>query len=256
MKFNSGTDSLYADALFWSGATTTTFPIDPDFTRSTNAALDIITAIIQEADDAWDYTDSNDSTELIDATTNLVSGTAKYAVAASWLKVARVRVKDANGNWITLRNVQRAQLSDSQLAESGTPWGYYMLGGYLYLVGTPNYSQSAGIEIQFQRGADHFVVADTTAEPGFAPQFHRLVSLMAALDYCEANNMERKARTIRVRIGEVPAGLSRGTGLLKQLVEFYGNRDRDGATSLSLQSEDYGAASLAEDFNPPRGFNI
>lgn len=248
MLFNSGTNSLYADALFWSGANSASFPVDPDFTRSANGAMDRVTALIQRADNTWSWNDANLSTELLDASTALVSGTQKYAISTSWLKIARVRVKDANGNWITLQPVDRDELSDSQLAASGTPWAYFKLGGYIYLVGTPNYSSTGGLEVQFQRGADYFVVGDTTKAPGFASQFHRLISLYAALDYVEANTIPNRGDVIRNRINAMEA----------ELQQFYADRDRDDRPSLSLRREDYGVDALGGGgfSDNPRGFNI
>lgn len=245
-KFNSGTDSLYADALFWSGATTDTFPIDPDFTRSANFAVQRCTAAIQKSDNTWKYNDANLSTELLDSSTALSSGVAKYAISLVWLKLARVRVKDASGNWITLKKVNREQLSDAQLSESGTPWAYYKLGKYIYLVGIPNYSATAGLEVQFQTSGDLFVVGDTTKEPGWAPQFHRLVSLLAALDWTEANEMDKRSARILEKVGVEPDPSSgqAGSGMFREFVTFYTERDQDGAHSLGLRREDYGAVGL------------
>lgn len=249
MQFNASTNSLYADALFWSGATSTTFPVDPDFTRSANVALDRVVSLILRADNRWEWNDTNLSTELIDVTTNLASGTQKYAISLSWLKIGRVRAKDQNGNWITLRPIQRSQLSDSHLSASGTPYGYFKLGGFLYLVNIPNYASSGGLEVQFQRGADYFVIADTTKTPGVAPQFHRLISLYAALDFTEANELQARSQKIQGRI----------EALERELLEFYSDRDRDGAPSLSVRGEDYGSAAMDDygpfNSNPPRGFN-
>lgn len=248
-KFNSGTDSLYADALFWSGATSDTFPIDPDFTRSANFAVQRITAVIQKCDNTWKYNDSNSSTELIDSSTNLTT-TNKYAISLAWLKIGRVRVKDPDGNWITLKKVTREQLTDAQLAEVGTPWAYYKLGKYIYLVGTPNYGATGGLEVQFQAGADLFTVADTTKEPGFAPQFHRLVSLLSALDWTDSNEMTKRSARILEKVGREPdpASGDAGSGMFRELVTFYTERDQDGVKSMSTRKEDYGASALMGDY--------
>src|SRR3990167_3816174 len=90
-------DSLYEEALTWSGGTSTTFPVDPDFTRLFNFAIARIVAAIQKSDKTWVYNDDNLDSELLDSTTTLTSGTAKYAISLSWLKIARVRVKDSSG---------------------------------------------------------------------------------------------------------------------------------------------------------------
>lgn len=246
MQFNASTNSLYADALFWSGANSASFPVDPDFTRSANNALDRVIALILRADNTWQFNDNNLSTELLDTSTALVSGTQKYAISTSWLKIARVRVKDASGDWITLQPVDRDQLSDSQLVASGTPWAYFKLGGFIYLVNTPNYASSGGLEVQFQRGADYFVVGDTTKQPGFASQFHRLISLYAALDYVEANDIPKRDAPIRNRINAMEA----------ELQQFYGDRDVDQRPSLALRREDYGASAMGEGTSPSSPYSL
>jgi hypothetical protein len=260
MLFNSGTDSLYADALFWSGANSASFPVDPDFTRSANAALDKVIAAILKCDSTLQFDDTNLGTELLDVSLAVASGTAKYAISAAWLTIGRVRVKDPNGNWITLDPVDRRQLSDTDLAATGTPTTYDKMGNFLYLNPTPDYTGATGsIEVQRQRAMDYFVVADTTKAPGFAAPFHRLISLYAALDYVEANSIPNRGDVIRARIGRLPdiTEGDPGAGMLKDLAEFYANRDRDTKASFSLQREDYGSAALSDQWNStPRAFDF
>lgn len=257
MQFNTGTNSLYADALFWSGANATSFPVDPDFTRSANAWLDIVVSWILRADNTQQFDDTNLSTELLDTTTNLVAGTPKYAISSAWLKIGRVRIKDPNGNWVTLEPVDRRQLSDSDISASGTPRRYDKLGNYIYPFPIPNYASTGGMEVQRQRVMDYFVVGDTTKAPGYAPQYHRIISWGAALDYVLANTIPNKAEGLRSMIGE-PPDLSTGKpgfGMAKELVEFYADRDRDLKPSLSLEQDDYGGSALGDTYSSlPKGF--
>mgnify|MGYP000099017357 CR=1 FL=1 len=199
MQFNGETNELdlYHDALYWAGANSGNYTIE-EFTRNSNFALDRITMLILRSDTTWKWRDDNLSSELIDVTTAIVSGTAKYAITTTWLKIRRVRAKDSNGILTTLKKVQREDLTDSELLESGAPTKYYLLGGFLYLVSNPDYNASAGIEIQFQQGADFFVVGDTTKEPGFASPFHRLISLYGALDYVDVNTIQRRGAVLDV----------------------------------------------------------
>lgn len=229
-SFNDGVNSLYADTLFWSGATSTTYPIDPDFTRNANFALDRVTSLIQKSDALWEWEDIN-NTDLPIATTALVSGQADYALSVTHLKILKVRIKDANGNWVTLKSRNRRQLKDSELSSTGTPSTYDLLGNSIILSDIPNYASAGGLEIQFQRGADYFVVGSTTKTPGFAIQFHRLISLYAALDWTETNEMEKRSKKIEKYILRMEA----------ELVEFYSDRHRDEAPSMSLRQEDFGA---------------
>lgn len=258
-SFNSGTNSLYADALFWSGATSVTFPVDPDFTRSANFALEKVSSVIMRSDGTWKWGDIN-NTDLSFAIGDLVSGQSDYALSISHFKIRRVRIKDSNGNWITLQPVTRRQVSDSKLASTGTPNSYFKHENSIILSDTPNYDSEDGLEIEFQRGVDYFVVGDTTKSPGFNSQFHRLVSLYAALDWTEANEMDSRSEKIRNRIGVEPDEVNGipGSGMLRELADFYSTRDDDASPAMSLRREDYGSSALggynATDETNPRGF--
>lgn len=260
MQFNGETNNLdlYNDALYWSGANSGNYTI-AEFTRNANFALDRVTSLILRADATWKWEDDNLSAGLIDVSTSLVSGTQKYSITTTWLKIRRVRIKDSNGNWVTLKKVEREDISDSELNDSGTPSKYFLLGGFLYLVATPNYASAGGLEIQFQRGADYFATTDTTKEPGFASPFHRLISLHGALDYVDANSIPRRGKVIRDRIGNPPdtdQGI-KGRGLEGELVKFYASRDDDQQPHIELEKEDYGADALGGTTdNTPRGFEF
>ena len=265
MQFNSETNGLdlYTDARFLlgietgdGGATpdTTTMPIKT-FTRNANMALDRCTMLALKCDGIWQFDDSNQTGELLDVSSNLVSGTQKYAMSVTWLKIGKVRTKDAAGNWITLIKRDRRQFSDAQLtAPTGTPTFYDIMGGYIYLYCAPNYSSTGGLEIQFERGPSYFVYTDTTKTPGFASPFHRLVSLMAAQDFADANDMDARSNKIAIRLGTPPDLENRepGSGMLKEFCDYYSARDEDGAPNLSVAREDYGQGALSSD-NFPNG---
>ncbi len=257
MVFNSETNGLdlYSDARYLCGldetSDTTSYPIK-SFTRNANFALDLVTSWIFKADGIWQYDDSNNSGELLDVTSNLASGTQKYVLSVTWLKIARVRIKDSAGNWVVINQVDRRQLSDSQLtAPSGDPRGYDLLGNYLYLDKAPNYNSAGGLEIQFQRGASYFAYTDTTKTPGFASPFHRLISMMGARDFCAINSMPDRVNSLNVMIGTPPDLENReiGSGMAKELVDHYSRRNADQEVQLIPHREDYGQIGL----NPGTG---
>jgi hypothetical protein len=246
--FNSETNGLdlYSDARFLCGldetTDTTSYPIKA-FTRNANFGLDRVNALVLKADGGWIFDDTNQAGELLDVTNNLVSGTQKTALSVTWLKIARVRIKDSAGNWITLPEVKRNAQTDSQLtASSGTPSSYFHLGNYLYFDKAPNYASTGGLEVQFQRGPSYFIYTDTTKTPGFASQLHRLISLYGALDFCDINSMTDRANSLRLRIGTPPDLLNNqpGSGMEKELVDFYSSRDTDAKVTLTPRREDYG----------------
>jgi hypothetical protein len=253
---------LYSDARALCGldetSDTTTYTLKA-FTRNANFGLDRVNALVLKAN-GWNipFDDSNQTGELLDTTNNLVSGTAKTSLGATWLKIAKVRIKNASGTFVTLPEVPRKALADSQLtATSGTPQSYYLLGNYLYFDKAPNYSSTSGLEVQFQRGSSYFAYTDTTKTPGFAIDFHRLISLYGALDYCEINLLIDRADMIRTRIGSPPDVMNgeAGSGMEKELVDFYSQKDSDILPSLQPRHEDYGQIGLANAGSSPTNLN-
>jgi len=253
MQYNSETNSLdlYSDAREWCGIdylTDTTSLTLKSFTRSANFALDRCTSLILRADGRWQHDDTNNtSTEILDVTTNLASGTKKYATSVTWLKVNGVRIKDSAGTFINLPQKDRRNYTPSQLTDTGTPTSYDLLGNWVYLSPTPNYASTGGLEIQYQRGASYFTTSDTTKTPGFATHFHRLISLHGALDYCEINDLDSRAVKIRTKIGSPPTERDVGSGLEMELVNHYATRNVDDRPAISVRGEDYGQGALSSD---------
>ena len=257
MQFNSDSAQLdlYSDARFLCGldetSDTTSYPIKA-FTRNANLALDKVISWMQKADNIWVSDDTNQTGELLDVSTNLVAGTVKYALSITWLKIGRVRIKDPTGNWITIQNLARKAIDDTTLTEAnGTPRAYFLLGNYLYLTPATSYVSAGGLEVQFQRGASYFAYTDTTKVPGFATQFHRLISMMAALDFCQINSMPERVAVLEGMIGAPPDLMNNqpGSGMVKELVDFYSSRDADSKITLVPRRTDYGELAL----NPGSG---
>ena len=262
MQFNSETNGLdlYSDARYLCGLETgdgggtpdtTSYPIK-SFTRNANLALDKITGWKTKSDGMWPSDDTNQTGELLDLTTNVVAGTAKYAIGATWLKIKRLRIKDSSGNWITIPNVDRKAIGDTTLTEgNGTPRCYFLLGNYAYLVPGPSYSSSGGMEVQYQRGASYFVYTDTTKTPGFDVNYHRLVSMMCALEFCKVNTLTDRVSQLMVDIGTPPDLLNNqsGSGMAKEFIDSFASRDADAKISFQPLRTDYGELSL----NPGSG---
>ena len=236
MQFNSesNSDDLVSDITFWTGADLTAYPLI-DRSRNSNRGLDRVTALILKCDKGWRHDDTVQTSELLDVSSNLVSGTQKYITSVTWLKIAQIRVKDSAGDFITLSQKDRNKMSDSELtATSGTPSTYFRMGNYIYLNPKPSYASTGGLEVQFQRGASYFIPTDTTKTPGFASHFHRLVSLYASLDYCEINELDKRAAKIQKKIDMLEA----------ELIVHYSERNEDIQPRISVRDEDYGQSAL------------
>jgi hypothetical protein len=225
--------SLYHLGLRWAQAATTDYPF-AEFVQSANVWLDKVVAVIMRNDNTWEFEDTN-NTDLPLATTSIVAAQEDYSLAASHLKILRVRAKDNQGNWVTLQPIQRRQLTDDQLRSTGNPEGYDKLGNSLFLNPIPDYASSGGLELQFQRGGNYFDTDDTTKEPGFASPFHEIIALGAALDFCDINGKDKQANAIRARLGVEPIGNVEGSGLLGALASHYRTRDYDRPQTISLK---------------------
>lgn len=200
MQFNP-TDksvSLVGDIdflLFGDSATLNTDYSLADRTRNMNVAWDEAVAELYKADPnhLWDDTTN---TDFPIATTALVSGLDHYTMLDASLVVHRVRIKDTNGAWVTLVPRLRREITDSELNSTGVPSKYYKLAEAIFPISVPNYGAAGGVELTFQRGGNHFVVADTTKSPGFNSQFHQILSIKAAKRYAIANGMSEKVNSL------------------------------------------------------------
>jgi hypothetical protein len=205
------------------------------FTRLLNEGLNSVVQLILQSDNRWQWDDDN-NTDFPIATTTLgvVVGSEQqdYTLAVSHLKITRVEVKDANGNWNLLKPIDQADIYSESLTDflktAGLPLYYDKIATSILLYPKPLGTQVTavnGLKVYFQRPPSYFVSTDTTKVPGFNSLHHRLVALKASLDYARTNSLP------------VAGGVMRGgykTGLLTQvdeeeqkLVETYVLRNKD-----------------------------
>lgn len=196
MQFSDTTDNqgLVQDTRWLVGASASTYPI-ADVTRNINRRHEEAVSYIFEADGRWQYTDSNNTEGIY--TDDLVSGTQAYDLAVTHLKVTRVEIKDADGNYSRLnvldQNDVLTTLTDYERTD-GIPRFYDLVGNKIYLYPAPNYASTDGLKLWFQTGPSLFTSTDTTKVPGFASIFHRYLSLGAALDYANAKQLDNRSR--------------------------------------------------------------
>lgn len=235
MQYQSETNNLdlVSDIDYWAGTDDNSYPIKAK-TRNANFALDKAVALIMKSDQKWEWDDTN-NTDLPIATTSLVANQEDYSLAITHLEIRKIRAKDSNGNWTSPEPVDRRDLTDSELnATAATPTRYFKIGNSVFLNPKPSYASSGGLEIQFQRTASYFAYTDTTKTPGFASQFHRLISLYAARDYCAVNSINNRLKVIDNEIQKMEA----------DVIDFYSVRNRDEKQSLRTQKSDYGEIAL------------
>jgi len=219
--------------LFGSSTATSPYAI-ADKTRNINNAYDKVVSLILQADGRWEW-DDNNKTDLPIGTTSLVADQQDYEMsAATFLKILKVEIKDSSGNWKVLSPISLDDKTTQSITDykstAGTPEEYDKLGNSIFLFPKPSYASSGGLKIFYQRNVTHFAADDTTDVPGFAENFHRLLSYGAAFDYAVAHQMTRKISILKPLITEME----------RDLIKFYSTRGRDEKMSISLQEENYG----------------
>lgn len=200
MTFNGSdkSNSLIADIdflLFGSSTNLNAAYSLIDRTRNINVSLDEVITELFSADPNFMWDDIT-NTDFPIATIDLEAGKDHYTLPDSSLVVHRLRAKDNNGKFITLKPVLRREISDQELAATGKPNKYFKIDNAVFLLPVPTYGQTQGLELEFQRGANHFTPDDTEKKPGFAAQFHQYLSLGASIRYTVANGMDEKYKLL------------------------------------------------------------
>lgn len=140
----------------------------------------------------WQYDDSN-QTDLPQATSNIVSGTSKYALPASAFTIRRIEVKDAGGNWVKLKPIARGKIDKAigmLETQSGTPSIYTAYANEFEMFPVPNYNSNSGYRVFFDRGQSTFIYTDTTKTPGFFSNYHDILPLGASIRWLKINTPE------------------------------------------------------------------
>lgn len=186
-----------------------------------NNAYDRVASLVIKADAKWQWDDSN-NTDLPIATTALVANQRDYSLATSHLEILRARVKDTSGNWTVLKSKDVRDpdyVSAMDSTTTGIPTYYDKFGTSVFLGLTPSYSQSASLELTFQRGAASFTsgeVSTGTKVPGFSSLYHELIPLIVSYDYWLINDQN------------MCGGFMKKIDLLEaQIVADYAGRNKD-----------------------------
>lgn len=207
-------------------------------TGQVNTAYMNATRIIMEADGRWKWDDTN-QTNLPTATTDISSAVSDYPVMIAdpsddqdWLSVERVEIKDNNGNWVKIPEIdQREELSSigAKYTTAGVPSGYDFDGTSIILRPQPNYNSTGGIKLWFKRAPLEFAVTGTDSQrPGFATIFHEYLVLLPVY-YWEKYKRVGDAEQTKRDIKEMEAAMKK----------HYGMRDKTSVKHLSRVSKIY-----------------
>lgn len=201
MQFNSGTESLVSEIYFLTDTNSTSYPI-ADLTRNVNRwAYQGALAMIQ-GNHRWQYDDSNFTT-LPHFTTTLTAGQADYKLDGGFIRVERVEVKNANGDYELLKQIDHRDIKQgyTEFEETdGMPQFYDMVGDSVILMPAPSATDvttTEGLRVHVLREIDIFTTSDDTQEPGIPEPFHRIITWGASSDYLMARGDFDKGNTYR-----------------------------------------------------------
>lgn len=155
------------------------------FTAYANEVSDDIWSVIWSSAGSWQWDDSNQAS-LPQATTDIVSGRAKYTIPPDILTIKRVEVKNENGGWTKLKPFTREKTATSigELeTRLGCPTHYFVFNDTIQLYPIPSYDLVGGLKVFFDRAGVSFSPSDTTKSPGIASPFHGLYPLGMAITW-------------------------------------------------------------------------
>lgn len=195
-------DSLYHDTLSLVGISDTSqYPI-VQFIRNANQWYRKASSWIKASSGTWEYDDSN-WTDLPEGTTTLVAGQQDYSLDTTIQEIERVEVLDVDGNYQKLKQLDQSQISgamDEFMETDGMPSYYDVRGFSLFLYPAPaaaSVTTALGLKVYFSRDIKEFGITSTSTEPGINADFHRIISLGSAYDYCLSNGIEDRKKGLR-----------------------------------------------------------
>lgn len=184
------------------------------FTNYLNEGYSRYTELALKSDGRWAFDDST-YTEYAIGTTNLVANQQDYTFEASFIAILSVEIKDAEGNWITLREVDEREYSNMQYSMSeefktpSTPYAFNRTANSIFLLPAPNYSITGGLKVKFQRPPNYFTYDDTTQVPGFTETHHPYLANFACMKYAFSRQMPNgpyfKSEVDKAELIEIPA---------------------------------------------------
>lgn len=136
--------------------------------------------------DEWQYDDRN-NTDLPKVLKTLGQASASYTIPTTAQRIERVEIQDSSNNWVKLSPIDYKKINvalEEFRSTPALPQYYDLVGNYVTLYPAPSSAYvtlSSGMALRVSRDVTEFAFSATTETPGFATQFHRILSLSAAI---------------------------------------------------------------------------
>lgn len=181
------------------GRITSNADLKAQFTNFLNEAKSRYIKIASKYDGTLQVDDANHTTDPLPAI-DLVDGQQSYGLDTAFSKILSVEVKDANGKWQALTEIDELEfnkrgesLSAYYEGVEGTPQEFNMIGPSLFLYPTPSYNSTGGLKIRVQRPPSHYLTTDTTKVTGFMEEHDPYFTDFATYKYSLNHTIASKA---------------------------------------------------------------
>jgi len=201
----SGKSGIIQDITFLLGIDINAYTIE-DRTRNINERFRQVWHMIFDAYGGWKFMDDNQSdtsTGLPYAEQTLTADQGLYQLPTGALTVDGVQfINTAGSAWQKIYPITQERYfelgGDGRFVNTnGTPIYYILQGDIIRLIPVPNFTLANALRVYFRKEINTFSISDTTATPGFASPFHRMLSIGAALDYANARGLTGKINVLR-----------------------------------------------------------
>ncbi len=219
-------------------ATTASYPL-LDKTVDINIALANFFLLATKAEGRFQVDDSN-HTDYPVIYFDIVAGQQDYSFTVDQngnqiMDIYKIRVKDSQGNWHTLKQRDLQGGDDDPLnrtTQTSTPIEYDLTANGIFLTDIPNYSSVQGGEIYINRTGSYFVSTDTTKKAGIPEIFMEYLFIRPAYFWCLINGKPQATGYYRTLYGIDGKG-----GMEKAIMDYYGKRNRDERPRFTVRND-------------------
>jgi hypothetical protein len=197
------------------------------FTNYINEAFSRYFTIAMKSDGKWQIDDNNYSDYPV-AITNLVANQQDYQFAVNFLNIQAVEVMNSGGVWYTLSEVDEREMSNDHISMTqrfivpSQPWVFNRSANSIFLLPAPNYNQTGGLKVKYERPPAYFNYTDSSKVPGIAETMHPYLANYAIWKYAASKTMPI-AGAFMAQVSEAEQ---------VTIPEFYSQREKDFSKSF------------------------